>query len=305
MCNINMVMTKSRKEDKTLTEYINVASYESYQHNSDGDGYFGLGKRFVLKKSKDKIKVKSNNFNFICSHQRWATSGNDEKDVHPFKTDNFVLVHNGVFSDLGNKKKSDTRVFVEMLDKEYNKLKGKNRMVKAIQNTTKQIRGGFSIFVYDRHTKKVYYFKENGTSMYYLENKKYVVMSTKKSNLEYAKYHFGIKEEIMTLGADVIYDVFDNFSEVGSFEVKPYEWGGWKIQETSSIDNKVETKTFKQHLEFKKNKREKVGVEFEEWEENGELYLMEIGAYSDFEDDDWRDYSLKEQIKYHGYLRYV
>jgi glucosamine 6-phosphate synthetase-like amidotransferase/phosphosugar isomerase protein len=304
LCNINFVCRKDKLIDPKLTEYINHASFVSYDKNSDGDGYFAVGKKLSHKKSQDKLLYDLKSW-LICSHQRYATSGDDEQDVHPYDTKDFVLVHNGVFSGLGNKGKSDTREFVEMLESNYESCK--KDIVKAIQETTKEVTGSFSVFVYHKPTKKLYYFKESSTGMYLLENSKYLVMSTIQDNVEYAQHLLGIKGKIMTIEPNEIYEVLNDFEGVGAFEKKQIIYK--KPEQSWWSGYSTPDKTFKEHLKHNEepcDRRKKVCNLYEEiWENEEERYLMEIDSPQRYDDEDWRHKSVDEQLEDEGYVRYM
>lgn len=293
MCNINVAYRKDGKNCHLIKEYMNFASYNSYYRNNDADGYFAFkGDRYFVNKSIHKIKVEENCW-FVCSHQRLATSGKPEESIHPFETDDFILVHNGVFDNMGDWEKSDTREFVGKLQSNY-----KGNMIEAIQETTKQVSGRFSIVVYDKNEDRVYYFKESGTDMYVVENDDYLFMSTIEENLEYACYMFDIdKEEIKEVTENLIIDVLAGFEEVGTFEEKKNDWYGtynsknrtkwdWSEEETEEEDEDDETPV---DLGVQvEDKRKKIPELYYEYSSDRQRYLT-VDSKPEYPKGDWRN----------------
>lgn len=230
MCNINIVLKKDNIPSKKLSEYMNVASYNSFIANDDGEGFLGIGKETVFKKSKYKLRF-NGAYWFLASHQRMATSGYGENNIQPIPTKNLVLMHNGVFSGLGDQKKSDTYYYLDLLDRYYEKYNG--NLKRAIKKTNSKVGGSYSILVYDRNTKQIFYYKEPYTDMYFVNSRDYLIMSTKRHNVEYSKFLFGIDKPIKEAKSGVIYDVMKNLNYVTTFKEKMGERGGWEVEDTS------------------------------------------------------------------------
>lgn len=211
MCNINLLMRKDRKPlNSEEIGIINIISYNSFTYNNDGEGYLGIGhKKIYVKKSEKKIlfdtdKVKDS-FMF-ATHERLTTSGNNNLMIHPHVANKIILMHNGVFRGVGNNKKSDTRIYTELLDKQ---IKKKN-IIKAINFCNNKIQGSFSNLLYEIETGKLYYYKNYQTSMYYFEDAEYLIMCTTKQNVEIAVTLLNIKydaEDIKEPRAFVLYDL--------------------------------------------------------------------------------------------------
>ncbi len=218
MCTINMVFNKNKKKVKIMNGYMNAVSWSGWQLNNDGEGFFGFSDKVGIRKKKEKIRYSGNDFWLISSHQRKATTGYSNKNIQPVITQNLIIEHNGVLDGLGNHKTSDTVVFAKALNKLYEK-NGHN-IVKAIQKITKVISGTYSVVVFEIKTNKIFYFKEYRTDMYSLENENWFFMSTKKANLEYAQFLFGITNEIETVESEKIYNVLEGFEVVGKFVSK-------------------------------------------------------------------------------------
>ncbi len=218
MCNINFIYNKKQKDKIQLAEVMNCMSFNSFLNNKDGEGFIAINEKGKVKTGKSKTKmVFLEASKFLLTHQRLATSGLDEEYIHPHETKSLILVHNGVFSGLAEGEKSDTRVYAERLEEEYKKQKGD--LIKAIQELNSEVSGSYSIVVYEKKTGKAYYYKEFTTNAWMVENKDYFVMSTEKDNVKYAKLYLKMgKVEPKEIEEKIIYDIFDKFKNVGTFE---------------------------------------------------------------------------------------
>ena len=235
MCNINLIYRKDRKDLFDLSKYMNTASWASYTSNDDGNGVFALSHaKTTLLKQKNFFTFNKACY-FLATHQRLTTSGLSVGNTHPHETSNLILMHNGIFADLGNADKSDSRFYANKLEKAFQD-NGFN-LVKAIQEVSLQVGGSYSILVYDKMHKKMYYYKESSTKMFKVEDSRYLVMSTRKDNLEFAKICLGITTKIKEVEPLKIYDLFDNFKEKSSFKEKQYSY-------VSQFNNGYETYYF-------------------------------------------------------------
>lgn len=238
MCNIN-VLVKVGKGEKLFSPF--VASVEnSFRTNNDGDGVYFSYNNTVVKSVKKidlidyrEIFMKSD---FIVSHQRLATSGLVNEDMaHPFTNNEIVLVHNGVLDNMGNETKSDTAVFFEKLWKNFKRYKDRfsrsEAMIKAIQKTTKKSSGSLSIAVYDKIARKLYYFKNSGTTIKNvageIDGTKFLFLTTSFTNIDF--FSMRMKEMIeYDIRNNRIYEIsIENgaisVNDVGEFETK-YEY---------------------------------------------------------------------------------
>ena len=196
---------------------MNALSYMSWIGNNDGEGYLGLNKNGLqIHKSVKKLKYEGVYY-FLVSHQRFSTGGgNTDLNTHPHIFKDFILLHNGVFSGLGSdNKKSDTRLYAEELEKIYKKSKD---MLKSIKTISKMVGGYYSCVVYEISTGKIYYYKENSSTIKKIENDDWLILSTAEENLDYAKYYLNIDEKIEDVVPFKIYDVFNDFSVVDKFQ---------------------------------------------------------------------------------------
>ena len=222
MCHINLIFKKDKVPDKKLSRFMNIVSYYSHLANDDGEGYVGIDEKdMCFDKGFNKFYF-VNPYWFLATHQRIATSGKGVGNTHPHETKDLILMHNGIISSLGSDEKSDSRVFVDMLQEAYEKQEGKKDVTMAIREVTKQVSGTYSILVVEKATMDVFYFKERLTSMYKVENNDWLIMSTDDKNVKFAKFWFGIKGKIKEVEELYIYDVLNNFKKIRKFEEKPY-----------------------------------------------------------------------------------
>lgn len=220
MCNLNIIYNRKGKVNEKISMIMNIISYASWMYNDQGEGYIALDKKKLhMQRQKNKIIYKGNYY-FMASHQRLATSGYSESNIHPQPTQNLILMHNGIFSGLGDKDEGDTAIYLKLLDAEY--INSGEDIIEAIRKTNKQMYGSYSILVFERKTRKIYYYKESSTKMYALVNDEWIVMSTRKENVEYVKEYMKIKGEITEPKALKIYDVLEGMKIVGGFTEKTF-----------------------------------------------------------------------------------
>ena len=180
MCNLNILINLTNQPLKTYA-FLTGASNLSYKDNSDGDGiYFDND---VLVKSKDKIDL----FNFIdifkksklfLSHQRLKTSGESEIYTQPFENPDFVMAHNGVLHQYVKDEKSDTFVVFNEFINLFEKLNGsrEERIIKVAETLFKDEYGSWSISLFDKKTKILYYFKDCTTKINCFINKNKTIL---------------------------------------------------------------------------------------------------------------------------------
>lgn len=232
MCTINLAMRKDEMPDKEINYYMDVVSWNTWLTNDDGEGYFGWDAK-GLKKDRNKDKIiytKLRPFHRLVTHQRYTTSGYGFNNIHPHESKNFMLQHNGIFSGLGDKEKSDTKYYLEKLEESF---KETGDIVKTIKNVNKDTSGSYSIMLYDKNTGKLYYYKNGSTSMYFVENSEYFFMSTKESSLDYARAMFGFKNKSQEVKSHRIYEITNTgLRKVSGFDSKPVVvYGGYSSWE--------------------------------------------------------------------------
>ena len=169
MCNLNVFVKKTGRD---FTIPLCNATAHSFTRNNHGEGAFFSYDSKVLK-SKEKINFynqgkRIRRSRFVITHQRFATSGFSEEYTHPFVSDRWVLIHNGIFNR-SDGQKSDTATFFEFFCKAFDE---KKILGEAISKALDEVNSGsYSIFLYDRKDKCGYYFKGNGLSISVVKTK--------------------------------------------------------------------------------------------------------------------------------------
>ena len=248
MCNLN-ILINLKNQSILNCSFLTGATAVSYNDsNGDGDGiYFDNG---ILIRSKDKLNLFNyldafNSSKLMLTHQRYSTSGKTEKYTQPFEDSHFVMAHNGVLSNYVEGNKSDTFVvFAEFL-KLFNKSKAKRetRIIKSIETLFKDEHGTWSISLFDKETKTLYYFKDSSTSIACYINKKrdILFLTTKEDN-------------------NIFLHVFnDSFKQV---EIEDYIL--YKITFKAKIKIKKLKKLEKQRYSYEKYKKSKAKKDLDE-----------------------------------------
>jgi hypothetical protein len=209
---------------------------------SGGFNKFGLNNE-VLKKSK-----------FIIGHNRLATSGEgscfswnafipppfyhfsvkkaEVRNHHPFILRDLVLVHNGIINNsekikkeynIKSKIQTDSYAILYLIDHYLNKNNETNRtkkIVKAIQKTTEKISGSYSVFLYDKKTDNLFYFKNFSTNFTFKRAGNLLIGSTNDRNLDYV--FFGSPKKQMEIKDNHIYLINKTniLKDMGGFKEK-------------------------------------------------------------------------------------
>lgn len=220
MCNLNLAIHRDDLPYSELNQWMSVASWNSWMNgNDDGEGYFGWNAtKFFLDRNVKKIRYHQlEPFRFLVTHQRLTTSGQGHNNLHPHESKSFVLMHNGIFSGKGTPEKSDTKQYLELLERTY---ADEQDVLRTVKKTNSMISGSYSIILYHKESEKVYYYKEPTTNMFQLLSHQWFFLSTSKNNLELAKKMFGITAKIHPVKDGVLYEVTsDGLLKTGRFAV--------------------------------------------------------------------------------------
>lgn len=287
MCNINIIKRKDEYPDEKINTCMDVISIYSFASNDDGEGYIGITSNHTrTDRSLNKIQYnKLTPFHTLITHQRLTTSGPGINNTHPHEGKNFILQHNGIFHGIGNNDKSDTKIYLETLEQEYKKTLN---VIDAIKEVHKKVTGSYSIILYDKNTEKIYYYKNSTTSMYKVEDKKYIAMSTDKKNLKVAKMILGINTGIKEVKDYNIYELTNHGLKFIT-KIPPREYTT-TINEYTSDD--INTLLGNDTLEYAQEDADKTIKEYKELQELHEKSLerplsdKEYDRYTDL----WRQY---------------
>jgi len=249
MCEIHLVKPMNRVIKSTdVNQLINMMKL-SASINKDG---FGLtnGEDIFKRESKyeeehDKtLRRLFKESSFMIAHNRFKTSGTVKKrNSHPFENSRFIWVHNGIIrndTELEKEYKLDTvkvdsEVIGEILLK---KSQDEQDLVKAIEITLKEISGSLSVLLWDKETKRMFYFRHSCSftfKLFHNEGDYVIIGSTDDNNMDdlyrdKKNFIYGFKTaKYETIGVlepkeDVIYEISDlGIMKVGKFEVKEFE----------------------------------------------------------------------------------
>ena len=169
MCHLNVLISKDKNRERLANIYNSFGNgvASSYADNPDGAGVYCDGKITKSFDFVDMIDFKSlfMKKKAIITHQRIATSGYSVDGLHPFESERFVLIHNGILSHSrynSMKNFSDTYAFNEHLIKYFKK---NNNIIKTIKRLTNGETGSYSVIIYDKKINKYYYFKSKYTDI--------------------------------------------------------------------------------------------------------------------------------------------
>lgn len=250
MCHISFV---SDADKASMNQMLNIMS-EECEHNSDGYGIFN--KRNIFRSIEKEMKIDNETKSmfkggWVIGHNRFGTKGEATlENTHPFVTESFMFCHNGVISnceelekDIG-KVEVDSQVIGLLLEK-YKALP----FEKMIQEAAKRIEGYFSVFLYDKRSSKLYYFKHNANfsfaSVKY-KGKKYIYGFTsaehfkdlfnthKKGVITFA----GKKIKPLEIESDAVYEIGKKLIKVCDFTAKVKEYSSCYYGQTYGFVNK-------------------------------------------------------------------
>ena len=190
MCNINALF--SLKENPHKMSFMQSVTSSSFLYNSDGDGIYFNDRNKVFK-SKDKLDLLKyadyfKESDIILSHQRYATHGKTEEYTQPFKTNNFIFLHNGILHEYTKGEKSDSYNFLinleEIFIKNLNEMKFReDALILSIKELLEgKDTGSYSIIIYDIINKQTYYFKNSQTNIHFYKSKNHLYLTTCKNN---------------------------------------------------------------------------------------------------------------------------
>lgn len=298
MCCINILVKNEEFKGK---DFINIVGFmttvtgHSFVRNHDGDGvYFSNG---VLEKGKNKVNMIRHlkdirESRFVMTHQRLTTSGKGEEYTHPFDSPEFVLVHNGVMGSYAKGGHSDTHgCFQDFLSKfkERDEDVRQEKVVNAIKDIFDNVYlGSYSIAIYDKVDKCVYYFKNASTSIYAYVSKKddLLYITTNNDNAEFLTMLEGINFQSLEIENYTIYQIMSENKKVDTFIVGKIEERTWKESEgcgCSSYYNNSKKKNKKGTKKWKKFKEE-------------EYYVLEEGIFPEDNNKDDTDKKSLENL---------
>lgn len=253
-----LVPDKLNNED---TNAFNMLMLQGSLMNDNSFGYFTpKHSERVAKKYDSRAYPKIVDAPFVVGHNRFATKGEStKKNAHPFQSSRFTWVHNGIIDNdvfLRNKYKLKIRSPVDSaiighLVEHFTK---KHKTVEdAIKKAIEKISGDYSIFLYDKLTNRLFYFRNSlrtfETALLKLKNNRYILIgSTNRNNLKltYNKsiLNFDIQDAVILsqqeIQPDKIFEVNGNgFESVKHFKplARTVSWGNSSNYYTNDLDN--------------------------------------------------------------------
>jgi len=188
MCNINILIRKNIKKKK-ICRFLMKTTLNSFNHNPDGEGFYCSEGNLLVKRKKKinlfKYRKNLEKSKIIITHQRLSTSGHEVKYNHPFRSKEFILVHNGIINDFLGKNGSDTYGFFNRFVKIFNKLEGEReeKIIQTIKELLDNLEyGSFSIALLDKITNNLYYFKNENTTINLFRSENIFFISTLYEN---------------------------------------------------------------------------------------------------------------------------
>ena len=236
MCEIQFIYKDGTLKKNDLDEFIKMMSFGSLKKHNDAWGFFTdkmclrMGGEFDPDAKRDIYPLKSN---FIIGHNRLATMGvgqswggykdktkEEVEDLqhHPFELGDFMMVHNGVIHNAKSlfKKhkiqtpvKTDSFVIIYLIEHYFKislKRSRQEKIIDAIQKATPKLTGWYSIVLYDKKGKKLYYFKDAVTKFHLcMINESFLVGSTSKWNINHT--YLAEDKKCFTPKRNIIYHI--------------------------------------------------------------------------------------------------
>lgn len=300
MCNLNILI--KNKDINETTSFLSSVSSLSYAYNPHSEGFYCNNGHKVVK-SIDKVDLYeySNELNkskVILIHERLSTGGSGVENAHPFYNEEFVLIHNGVFSsfiDDRTKNMSDTAFFFEKfsnLFKKYEKekkeeLKGKNIEIEKCKNLRQNVIKkvikelldynfeSWSIALYDKIEGITYYFKNNSTKIYGFKNHDFLYLTTNDDNEKFLTLMKRVYKPLK-IQNNAIYKIYINKK---NNKIKMETIGTIKERSFGYINEKINYYT---------NSKDEILQSYDDFKRNGfNGYDFERNNYNYVREEDW------------------
>lgn len=231
MCHLNILIKDKDNREQRVIDFLNNVTAVSYSLNDDADGsYFNVTDRLVKSDNKVNLSLYFDDIlksNFILTHQRIATSGRTDKYHQPFKSDEFVFLHNGIISEFVENEKSDTFGFMTRFLDAFNGTKKRTRedkVVYAIKKVLDGVSGSYSIGLFDKKTERLYYFKSFSTDIKVYKNKKYIYITTSDFNERFLEILTDKKFKEMDIKDYTIYSIENDKKIYKIGKIKEHEY---------------------------------------------------------------------------------
>ena len=195
MCEINAIVKigDCHLSDQDESEFLKMLEAGG-KRNSDAWGYFTptFTNKFSGNHISQNLKINHADDWFIVGHNRLSTGGDpkDNKNNHPFCSNNYIMMHNGRITNTDKLIKkynleteninTDSYVILKLIE-QFHSSNFKN----TLNNVLPLIEGTYSILIYDKKYDQLYYFKDHNTSFNIgISGKNTIVMSTSKRRIK-------------------------------------------------------------------------------------------------------------------------
>lgn len=177
ICQVHLIRTYTNENGKLIPDKLNEEDAQAFnmlmlqgsEINDDSYGYFTpeIVKR-VPEHYKSRAYQEVVDAPFVVGHNRFTTKGSStKKNAHPFQSSRFIWVHNGILDNdeklrkqfkIKIKAKVDSAVIGHLVEHYVNK---KKTIENAIKSAIEQISGDYSIFLFDKITKRLFYLRNS------------------------------------------------------------------------------------------------------------------------------------------------
>lgn len=223
----NFVIGHNRFATKSLKINYNKIKNKKYNISLPKNSRWNWSNSFFNNVSNILLQTNSINFQNCVNDEYINNDINSDydknKNNHPFKLGDFVLVHNGVILNakyLNNKYNfntnisTDSYVILQLFNKFFNESNIKNRVKRisgAIYKTLLKLSGFYSVLLYDKEENNIFYFKDAQTSFYFYKyNDNILCGSTSINNLNCL--YPGFKREEINIIDKHIYLITSNLN---------------------------------------------------------------------------------------------
>lgn len=260
MCQIQLVKPLNYKNlsEKDLRMFAELMWYGN-SYNKDAFGYFSNKEVFKCNQEFDYNKfleqLNSQNHEFIIGHNRFKTKGSAEvmENNHPFETEHFIVVHNGMINNDEKLKKTynlnysaevDSFIIPSLLEHFY-RLQTEKNLPKLLKQVAEELYGSYSVIVFYKPESRLFYFKQKSTDFAFglLKTGKYYTLlgSTKKDNLT-------------KVDSEYLYGIFQTKSNIIVVEPEEEEILEITNEGISKVEDFKERSYYEEHKEYNEQK---------------------------------------------------
>jgi hypothetical protein len=185
MCEIFYLSDPTGLKRPMLQAFFKEVVLPASSSNPHGFGYFTpatlvKGGRAIQASDAQKFVARSEGRSFVVVHLRVSTgSAQTTLNAHPFRIGDWVLVHNGMFSNGGNGKHTDSFLFLKAVAKG-----SETDVVARVQRALDKAPGWASIFLFNAKSKRLYYFRTGSADFTFAKMGGIVMGATRRSRIE-------------------------------------------------------------------------------------------------------------------------